>query len=79
MNPSAYLLITIVADADGYFLMRCVLHIPDMNAVDPAVLAYPMEPQYKQVIENMLPSHIRELGDICEIDASFINEVITAQ
>ncbi len=67
MSPYRCLLITL---SNGAYLLRCALKI-HVDRVKDDVLRNPLEPENKEILMTFLPLHVREHGDIVEVDEIF--------
>lgn len=69
MNDDLCLLVTLLDDHD--FLVRCAIKIK--HGLNHPRLAYPMGPEARAQIADLLPSHVRCIGKI--VDVETIHEV----
>lgn len=69
MDRFAYFLLTLVTRAPGE-LIRVALKV-DGDMLPGDVREYPMEPENRAVFADLLPEHVRGLGDIVEITEIF--------
>lgn len=51
-------------------LMKCALRV-NRDDIDESVYAYPMEPESREAIRGLLPSHVQSLGKIVDIAEIF--------
>lgn len=69
MSDDVCFLVTVLDDSD-MSLLRCALKCKRNELPEDAPL-YPMEPEIRRHIRQMLPAHIRDVGPIVEIDVIF--------
>lgn len=80
MTPEICFLITIFCNDSGAIeagacVHKVALKIEDRNAHGD-LADYPMEPENRQKLHQMLPAHIRTIGPI--VDIKHLNDVILA-
>jgi hypothetical protein len=67
MDDNICLLITILYEDQ---LLKCALKVNQKHLTND-VIEYPMVPENREVIHNLLPSHIRLCGPIVDIEFLF--------
>jgi len=72
MNEKVNWLITILY---GTELLRCALKM-DRNLLGGDCAEYPMEPENREQIHNLLPEHVKSCGPIVEIQEIFAINVV---
>ena len=72
MNDCICFLITLL---DGTDLVRCALKVR-RDMIDSDVISYPMEPDNREVLYNLLPLHVRNIGNIVHVSADLLDVVV---
>lgn len=56
-------------------LMRCALRVPGWK-ISGDCAEYPMEPENRKQLHDLLPEHVRECGPIVDVEKIFHVEVL---
>lgn len=67
MDDSICWLVTILCEDQ---ILKCATKIK-MDLLSEDIIEYPMEPENREVIHNLLPSHVRSCGPIVDIEPLF--------
>jgi len=59
-------------------LLRCALKIPE-GIISNDCKQYPMEPENREIIHDLLPLHVKSCGKIMEIEKIFEIHIISNQ
>ncbi len=67
MGKDVCFLITILYENE---LLKCALKV-DQNELSGDCAEYPMEPENREILHNLLPMHVKECGPIVAVESLF--------